>query len=316
MEIAKISLIVPIYGTEKYIKKCCETLFRQEYQNVEFIFVNDCTKDGAMSVLTSTLDHYSERRAQVKIINHKENLGLGGTRLTGLKNASGDYLWFVDSDDYIANDALTVLCPYVESGYDVIAFSYSETKEDSISACRIKEVSIPNLLTYNVSPSIWKFLIKRSLLVDNGILPVIGINYAEDLHVTMRMCVAAQKSITLSNSYLYYYNIDNASSLVHNVNERCLDNLADAGRIVFDFYRERGALRKYSSLLACMLAETIFRVNESPSLSDKCNLLLSRIKEADRLVYLILKSSLTNTTKESFVSLYRLFRYRLSRLIY
>lgn len=97
----KVSILVPIYGTELYIEKCARTLFEQTYDNIEFIFVNDCTRDNSVNVLKRVLEEYPLRKSQTRIIEHKENKGLAGSRLTGLQNATGEYVWCVDSDDYV-----------------------------------------------------------------------------------------------------------------------------------------------------------------------------------------------------------------------
>ena len=97
----KLSICVPIYGTEKYIERCARSLFEQDIQNVEYIFVNDCTKDAAIDVLKNVVVEYPNVRSRLKIINHETNKGLAGARLTGLQNATGEYVWCVDRDDYV-----------------------------------------------------------------------------------------------------------------------------------------------------------------------------------------------------------------------
>ena len=78
----KVSILVPIYGVEKYIEQCAISLFSQTYEDVEYIFVNDCTPDNSISILEKVLANYPERKSQTKIINHPENRGLGAGRKT------------------------------------------------------------------------------------------------------------------------------------------------------------------------------------------------------------------------------------------
>ena len=110
----KLSVCVPIYGTEKYIERCARSLFDQDIQDVEYIFVNDCTKDAAIDVLKNVVADYPYVGSRVKIINHEKNKGLAGARLTGLQNATGEYVWCVDSDDYIQQKAIMELAPYMD----------------------------------------------------------------------------------------------------------------------------------------------------------------------------------------------------------
>ena len=70
----KVSILVPIYGTEKYIEKCARTLFEQTYDNIEYIFVNDCTKDASVEILKKTIEDYPQRQSQISIISHETNL--------------------------------------------------------------------------------------------------------------------------------------------------------------------------------------------------------------------------------------------------
>ena len=102
----KVSILVPIYNVELYIKRCIISLFEQTYNDIEFIFVNDCTKDKSIEILNSTLQQYPQRWEQVKIISHKTNKGLAAARTTALQNATGDYVMHVDSDDFLNLDAV------------------------------------------------------------------------------------------------------------------------------------------------------------------------------------------------------------------
>lgn len=95
------SIIVPIYGVEKYIRRCATSLFRQDYDRIQFIFVNDGTKDRSMEILQSLIDEeYRHLKPRIIIVN-KENAGLPAARKSGMEHATGDYILHVDSDDYI-----------------------------------------------------------------------------------------------------------------------------------------------------------------------------------------------------------------------
>ena len=97
----KVSMLVPIYGVEKFIERCAISLFEQTYQNIEYIFVNDCTKDDSINVLERVINRYPNRKPFVRIINHKQNKGLAGARNTAVSNATGEFIMHVDSDDYV-----------------------------------------------------------------------------------------------------------------------------------------------------------------------------------------------------------------------
>ena len=99
------SIVVPVYGVEKYIGRCAETLFSQTYDNIQFVFVNDGTKDKSMEVLAEVLEGYQHLKDRVVIVN-KENGGLPAARKTGMEYVTGDYVLHVDSDDWLELDAV------------------------------------------------------------------------------------------------------------------------------------------------------------------------------------------------------------------
>ena len=103
----KLSVIVPVYGVEKYIARCAESLLRQDYADKELIFVDDASPDRSVAILQELLSHYPDQ--QVTILRHSENRGLAAARRTGMKAASGEFIVHVDGDDYIEPDALQQL---------------------------------------------------------------------------------------------------------------------------------------------------------------------------------------------------------------
>ena len=119
----KLSLVVPIYGVEKYIAKFAESALNQTYENMQFVFVNDGTKDRSMEILNEIIDtKYSHHRPHIVIVN-KENEGLPAARKTGLEYAEGEYILFADSDDWLELDAVEkVMVKADETGADIIYF--------------------------------------------------------------------------------------------------------------------------------------------------------------------------------------------------
>lgn len=101
-----VSIVVPVYGVEKYVKRCLESIDSQSYPDLEVIIVNDCTKDRSMEVIDSFIKNESRHPAIYKVVNHKKNKGLSEARNTGIKEAKGDFIYFLDSDDYISHDCI------------------------------------------------------------------------------------------------------------------------------------------------------------------------------------------------------------------
>ena len=115
----KVSVCSPVYGVEKYIERCARSLFDQTMKNdIEFIFVDDCTPDRSIEVLEAILSEYPERRSQVKIVRHSHNKGLTGARNTALKEASGEYIIHCDSDDWVDLEAYKTVLETIKKHYE------------------------------------------------------------------------------------------------------------------------------------------------------------------------------------------------------
>ena len=107
----KISVIIPIYNVEKYIAECLESVINQTYSNLEIICIDDCGSDNSMKIV----QEYADKDSRIKIIRHEENSGLAPARNTGLNNADGDYILFLDSDDYLMPDIIQKMYDKIKS---------------------------------------------------------------------------------------------------------------------------------------------------------------------------------------------------------
>lgn len=208
----KVSVIIPIYGVEQYIERCANSLMNQTLDDIQYVFINDCTKDKSMQILQSVIENYPERRDQILILNNECNKGLAYTRTRGILNANGDYLIYCDSDDYvepefcqflyekaIKEEADLVACNYFESlnGGDEHAICHTYTTSNPRQA--IRDIYKHNLPTFG-----WMHLIKRSLYIENNIFPFEGINSGEDLNVIFRIMFFAKKLVHVEKP-LYHY---------------------------------------------------------------------------------------------------------------
>ena len=121
MEKPLISVIIPVYNTEKYLPKCLDSVLNQNNKNIEIIVVNDCSPNNCNEIVNDYIKKYDN----IKLIENKNNLGLYNTRLVGIKEAKGKYVMHVDSDDYILPNSLNELIKIInEDDYDIIAFNH------------------------------------------------------------------------------------------------------------------------------------------------------------------------------------------------
>ena len=106
-----ISIIIPVYKVEKYIRRCLESVIDQESNNfkIECLIIDDCSPDESMSIVSDIIDNYNGSAITFKIFRHEENMGLSAARNTGIKASTGDYLFFIDSDDHILENTLHIL---------------------------------------------------------------------------------------------------------------------------------------------------------------------------------------------------------------
>lgn len=237
-----VSILVPIYGVEKYIARCAHSLFCQTYDNIEYVFVNDCTKDNSISILSSIIKDYPNRKNNIKIITHETNKGLAGARVTALNNANGDYILHVDSDDYITLDAVEKLVNAAKfSNADIIdAPFYNVSDDGDIISTNIPykgtKIDYLHLLvsrTGLVNNQIWGKLIKTELYINNNINAIEGIDYGEDYCVFPRLLVNGEKYEI--DDAIYYYNKGNTNSYRHTINEKNFVSYLSAEKVVYEY---------------------------------------------------------------------------------
>ena len=206
----KISIIVPMYGVERYISRCARSLFEQTFLNgVEFIFIDDASKDNSCKVLETVIDEYSRYNLDVKIIHHKINKGLPSSRNTGLKHARGEYVMHVDGDDYLENDALEKLYnAAIKNNADVAWCDYYVTSGNKKKLMKQPQFDNPGdavkgLLRGTLRYNVWNKLCRRTLYEENNITFPDGKSMGEDL--TMIMVFLHARSCVYVDKPLYNY---------------------------------------------------------------------------------------------------------------
>lgn len=154
----KVSVIVPVYGVEKYIERCARSLFEQTLDDIEYLFIDDCTPDRSIEILKSVLEEYPNRKSQVIIHRMEQNSGQAAVRKWGMLNATGDYVIHCDSDDWVdatmyeklynkaeENDSDVVICDYEETNdreyHRTIKGAHSTNRATFIESCLFQHSS-------------------------------------------------------------------------------------------------------------------------------------------------------------------------------
>lgn len=230
----KVSILVPVYGVEQFIERCAISLFEQTFDDIEYVFVNDCTPDNSISILERIIEKYPHRKNRIRIIEHEVNKGVAGARNTGIENVVGDYVLQVDGDDYIEKDMIELLVnKAIAEDLDIVMcnsfLEWSNRKTIfNQTFSENKDIMIKQILRIEATPSIWNKLIKRSLYTVNNIKTLEGVNYGEDLLVMPQLIYYANKIAKIDKT-LYHYIQSNPNSYTQFFSEK---NILDL-KVVF-----------------------------------------------------------------------------------
>jgi len=204
---AKVSVIVPIYGVEKYIEQCAISLFEQSLDDIEYLFVNDSTKDNSIVVLNEVIKRYPNRERQTHVLNHEHNKGLPIARQTGIREASGEYIYHCDSDDWLELNMLQTLYEKaLAENADIVYcdFYFANNLEDKVwHKESLSNNYCVDLLKDKVSPNVWNKLCRRRLYTENLIFFPSG-NMGEDLALMSQISYYSKRTVHVSKP-LYYY---------------------------------------------------------------------------------------------------------------
>lgn len=242
----KVSILVPVYGVEKYIERCAVCLMEQTYDNIEYIFVDDASPDRSVEFLQDVIKRYPHRGEQVKIVHHEQNLGLAGARTTAIKAASGDFLMHVDSDDWIEPNTVE-LCvrKQQETGadyiyFDIVVHHINYNKIWTKPTFKSSRDMCLSMIRCEVPVTVWGALIKTSLQKDNEIFPEIGVNMGEDYQQTPRLLYFAHRIAHLEEK-LYHYDYTNPAGYCNSgISESRLFQSQRSYKIIETFCQGKG----------------------------------------------------------------------------
>ena len=239
-----VTILVPVYGVEKYIAECVESLFTQTYSDIEYVFCDDCTPDRSIDVLREVMERYPERKEHVRIIHNDNNKGIGGTRMLLVSQVMTDAFFFVDSDDVLPPNAVNALVNKMkETDTDIVDGAYAiyvDEKAGKVITPPHDEPSkyLDKILCQNIIlPRVWGRLYKTTVLQKVKDLFIEGIDFAEDICATSRLACVTSRSWT--DEVVYYYRTDNINSYTRNITKRNILSYFRAMYVVLSFYHQR-----------------------------------------------------------------------------
>ena len=206
----KLSIIIPVYNTELYLKECLDSVINQTFKDIEIIIVNDCSPDNSEAIILE----YMSKDPRIKYIKHEKNLGLGGARNTGITNAAGKWIAFVDSDDYIDLNTYKTMLSLMDKHranlgvFSVINFD-DITKEETYDPffdCDIDALTPINHQNFRKikNSTTWNKMYKVSDIIDHNIAFPEHLKH-EDEEFWFKYMTIVEPSIIGSNEKFYHY---------------------------------------------------------------------------------------------------------------
>ncbi len=214
-----VSIVVPAYNVENYVRRCIESIDKQTYSNYEVIFVNDGSTDNTQTIL----EEFVNKKQNYKLVNQK-NVGLSGARNTGIRHAQGEFIYFLDPDDWIESGLLAKSVTYLsEKQVDMVFFDFYLTqgkegykkqfwfKNRPQSGSYSSKEALEILLDCKIGNYSWSNVARTKLFTDNKIEFPSGRTY-EDLATTYKL-IGKSRAIYFIDDHLYYYYQNNAGSI-------------------------------------------------------------------------------------------------------
>ena len=211
----QVTILMPIYKVEQYLEKTLVSIFTQTYPYLDYVFVNDCSPDKSLVVLKESIAKHNIDSNRYTIINHTENEGIAVSRADCIINAKGDYVYFVDSDDWIEKDTVEQMVSATKGGtIDIVGCDYMKdylSGETTIhhelyaDSCRN---NLYKCLNYEIATVLWKLLIRRDLFEKFRITPHVDI--VEDYIMSVKLYYFANSFTAIPQAFYHYVQYNQA----------------------------------------------------------------------------------------------------------
>lgn len=244
----KVSVIVPVYNVEKYIEKCLESLVNQTLEDIEIIVVNDGSPDNSQKIIDKFVKKYPKK---VKSYT-KENGGLSDARNYGIEKATGEYIAFLDSDDYIREDAYEKMYhKAIEKKFDVVVCdlvyvydNYEKNANSNIQKDITNKEEIKKIYE-NIYPAAWNKIYHKKLFNNKKIRFKKGVWY-EDVEFTYKLLPFIKTIGVVKENFVYYIQRENSISKTYD--KRLYDQINNWNALI-DYYKENNLYNEYKKEL-------------------------------------------------------------------
>lgn len=239
-----ISIIVPIYNIKKFLPCCIDSILAQTFTEWELILVDDGSKDTCGSIC----DEYATKDGRIRVI-HKPNGGLTSARNAGLAKASGEWVMYLDGDDWIEPKMLELLLQKgEETGADIVMGDFLFAYPDRDVPYRLpdwddsKTTSLNRYIT-SVWTCVWGGIHRRSLYEEHQLQSPQGVTYCEDFHLIVRLCYFARKVVNVHRPFYHYRQQE--GSVMHNLNKKTERDEQWVYQDIIRFFKEQGVYKDY-----------------------------------------------------------------------
>lgn len=245
MSFPRLSVVVPVYNTEKYLHRCVNSILAQTFTDFELLLIDDGSKDSSGVIC----DDYVAKDSRVRVF-HKENGGVSSARNFGLDNAKGEWIAFVDSDDWIETTMFELMYEKaVKDGTELVYCDMNMVYGDIIKTYHSAEYHIrKENLIQNYITTVWTCLVllmaKRSVYVFNELKLPKRIGYCEDFWIAVRLMHCAHK-ISYVPVALYNYNMTNENSAMHNFTPKIEKDEQTVYLETIVFFEQEGVIEHY-----------------------------------------------------------------------
>lgn len=284
----KVSIIVPVYNVEKYLKRCLNSLVNQTLTDIEVILVNDGSKDKSQEIINEFKEKYPEKIKAFETVNG----GAAKARNYALEHVTGEYIGFVDSDDYVEEDmyeklynkaieenAEIVCCNYYRVQEEVNKFSPKRFGNQRINKDNVFNKSIyEEKLLFDEVPYLWNKIFKADIIKNNNIKFENDLRIYEDLLFTYKAFSKANKISRIEDN-MYYYIVSREGSLTQYLTEKRFDIFKVTEKLI-EYYTEIGKYEELKEAILYVILKHIYVILEKKTYSREKKLKLKYINQA------------------------------------
>ncbi|MFZ4725855.1 MAG: glycosyltransferase family 2 protein [Paludibacter sp.] len=305
----KVSILIPVYKVSAYIERCAHSLFNQTFSNIEFIFVNDATPDDSIEKLNALIKLYPNLNQNIRILHHKKNIGTAEARYTALKVAKGEFILFVDSDDYIDTNMIEIMYnkAICENADIVVSDMFIEFKSKSIKFNDYlpsnKEDQLRNIISNQKStPSLCNKLVKKTIYQSPLIFHAHNMSYMEDRYMCFRIYYLADIIVKINQPFYHYIKYNSYSS-TKTINSNHFTSMIYFWKSLEEFLQENKNFDKFADTV------NLFKIKDKSKLmlstnsislqkkyahifSNEESLVFSKLKEGEKLILFFIRNKM------------------------